>query len=94
MALVARLNDRNNMVRMKLTNIIFVLLVFFPFYVKGKEIVKLVKDKKTNILFYDLNKNGKMDIYENPTLDIESRVEDILSQMTLEEKIGQMLLHQ
>lgn len=32
-----------------------------------------------------------MDIYENPTLDIESRVEDILSQMTLEEKIGQML---
>ena len=91
MALVARLNDRNNMVRVKLTNIIFVLLVFFPFYVKGKEIVKLVKDKKTNILFYDLNKNGKMDIYENPTLDIESRVEDILSQMTLEEKIGQML---
>ncbi len=52
---------------MKLTNIIFVLLVFFPFYAKGKEIVKLVKDKKTNILFYDLNKNGKMDIYENPT---------------------------
>ena len=79
------------MVRMKLTNIIFVLLVFFPFYAKGKETAKLVKDKKTNILFYDLNKNGKMDIYENPTLDIESRVEDILSQMTLEEKVGQML---
>lgn len=76
---------------MKLTNIIFVLLVFFPFYAEGKEIVKLVKDKKTNILFYDLNKNGKMDIYENSTLDIESRVEDILSQMTLEEKVGQML---
>ena len=50
MALVARLNDRNNMVRMKLTNIIFVLLVFFPFYAKGKEIVKLVKDK--NCLLY------------------------------------------
>ena len=79
------------MVRMKLANIIFVLLVFFPFYAKGKETAKLVKDKKTNILFYDLNKNGKMDIYENPTLDIESRVEDILSQMTLEEKVGQML---
>ena len=76
---------------MKLANIIFVLLVFFPFYAKGKETAKLVKDKKTNILFYDLNKNGKMDIYENPTLDIESRVEDILSQMTLEEKVGQML---
>lgn len=76
---------------MKLANIIFVLLFFFPFYAKGKETAKLVKDKKTNILFYDLNKNGKMDIYENPTLDIESRVEDILSQMTLEEKVGQML---
>lgn len=89
--LVAKQNVRNNMDRMKLTNIILVLLVFFPFYVKGEETVKLVKDKKTNIFFYDLNKNGIMDIYENPTLDIELRVEDIISQMTLEEKVGQML---
>lgn len=37
----------------------------------------------------DLNKNGRMDTYENPKADIESRVTDLLSQMTLEEKTCQ-----
>ncbi|MEO2001299.1 MAG: hypothetical protein ABGW75_06700, partial [Pirellulales bacterium] len=37
----------------------------------------------------DLNKNGKVDPYENWRLPIEQRVEDLLSQMTLQEKIGQ-----
>lgn len=34
----------------------------------------------------DLNKNGRMDVYEDPKADIEHRVTDLLSQMTLEEK--------
>lgn len=38
----------------------------------------------------DFNKNGKMDIYENPKADIDERIEDLLSQMTLEEKSCQM----
>lgn len=38
----------------------------------------------------DLNKNGKIDIYEDPTRPINERVEDLLSQMTLEEKAGLM----
>lgn len=38
----------------------------------------------------DFNKNGKMDIYENPLAPIEQRVEDLLCQMTLEEKTCQM----
>ncbi len=38
----------------------------------------------------DLNKNGKMDTYENPKLDIEKRIDDLLSKMTLEEKTCQM----
>ncbi|MCY2954625.1 MAG: hypothetical protein NTU53_22065 [Planctomycetota bacterium] len=38
----------------------------------------------------DLNKNGKVDPYENWRLPIEKRVEDLLSRMTLQEKIGQM----
>jgi len=42
------------------------------------------------VQFRDLNKNGKMDIYEDPRKSIEDRVEDLLSQMTVEEKIGQM----
>lgn len=38
----------------------------------------------------DFNKNGKMDTYENPKADINNRIEDLLSQMTLEEKSCQM----
>jgi beta-glucosidase len=37
----------------------------------------------------DLNKNGRMDVYENPKIDIEKRITDLLSQMTLEEKTCQ-----
>ena len=38
----------------------------------------------------DFNKNGKMDLYENPKAPLEDRVQDLLSQMTLEEKTCQM----
>jgi beta-glucosidase len=37
----------------------------------------------------DLNKNGRMDVYEDSKADINKRVEDLLSQMTLEEKTCQ-----
>lgn len=43
-----------------------------------------------NFPYKDLNKNGKLDIYEDSRQPVESRVEDLLSQMTLEEKAGQM----
>ena len=39
--------------------------------------------------YFDLNKNGRMDVYENPSATIDARVEDLLSQMTLEEKTCQ-----
>ena len=39
----------------------------------------------------DLNKNGKMDPYENPKLPVKERMTNLLSQMTLEEKAGQLL---
>src|SRR2546422_3451768 len=38
----------------------------------------------------DLNKNGRMDPYEDPSAPIESRIDNLLSQMTLEEKTAQM----
>ncbi|MFZ0828936.1 MAG: beta-glucosidase BglX [Verrucomicrobiia bacterium] len=38
----------------------------------------------------DLNKNGKMDVYENPARPVPERVHDLLQQMTLNEKIGQL----
>lgn len=40
--------------------------------------------------WHDFNKNGKMDVYEDPSKPIDERVEDLLSQMTLEEKLGQL----
>src|SRR5437762_6907105 len=47
---------------------------------------------KTNIYhdgWIDLNKNGRMDVYENPRAPIEKRIDDLLSQMNLEEKTCQ-----
>lgn len=38
----------------------------------------------------DFNKNGIMDPYEDPKLEIDKRVEDLLSKMNLEEKTCQM----
>ncbi len=38
----------------------------------------------------DLNKNGRKDVYENPTERPEKRVADLLQRMTLDEKIGQL----
>jgi beta-glucosidase len=43
--------------------------------------------------FRDLNKNGKLDVYEDPRQPIEARVEDLLSQMTLEEKAGMLFIN-
>jgi beta-glucosidase len=43
--------------------------------------------------FRDLNKNGKLDIYEDPRQPVEARVEDLLVQMTLEEKAGLMFIN-
>ena len=39
----------------------------------------------------DFNKNGQKDLYEDSTQPIEKRIEDLLSQMTMEEKTCQMV---
>ncbi len=53
----------------------------------GKEASSLTQD---GITFRDLNKNGVLDVYEDPHRPIDERVEDLLRQMTLEEKAGMM----
>ncbi len=45
------------------------------------------------IRYRDLNKNGQLDIYEDSRQPLEARVEDLLSQMTLEEKAGMMFIN-
>lgn len=53
------------------------------------------KRQKTKAIYHkewiDFNKNGLKDIYEDPTRDIEERISDLLSQMTMEEKTCQMV---
>ena len=55
------------------------------FRVKGK----ITVDGKE---FKDLNGNGELDPYENWQLSDEERVKDLVSQMTLEEKAGLLLI--
>ena len=43
--------------------------------------------------FRDLNKNGKLDVYEDPRQPIDARVNDLLKQMTLEEKAGLLFIN-
>ncbi|WP_158595128.1 glycoside hydrolase family 3 protein [Oceanobacillus piezotolerans] len=44
--------------------------------------------------YRDLNNNGKLDPYENWELPTENRVENLLSQMTLEEKVGLLTINE
>jgi len=57
-----------------------------------KELVRyrIPKNKIYHQGWTDLNKNGKMDIYENPKANIDDRIEDLLKQMNLDEKTCQM----
>jgi beta-glucosidase len=42
--------------------------------------------------FKDLNKNGTLDPYEDWRLPVDQRINDLIAQMTLEEKVGFMLI--
>jgi beta-glucosidase len=46
--------------------------------------------KQDGYTFRDLNKNGRLDPYEDSRLPVDQRVEDLLSQLTLDEKAGLM----
>lgn len=43
--------------------------------------------------FRDLNKNGTLDIYEDSRQDVDARVENLISQMNVEEKAGMLFIH-
>ena len=52
------------------------------------EPVKLTSPE--GVEFRDLNKNGRMDPFEDPRLSVEARVDDLLSRLSLPEKAGLM----
>jgi beta-glucosidase len=43
--------------------------------------------------YRDLNKNGKLDIYEDRRQPVAARVDDLLKQMNLEEKAGELFIN-
>ena len=59
----------------------------------GKQVKKfeIGKNKMYHKGWIDFNKNGKMDVYEDPSADIDARIEDLLSQMNVDEKTCQMV---
>lgn len=59
----------------------------------AKELIRYnpSKNKMYQKGWIDFNKNGRMDVYEDPTATIENRIEDLLSQMTIDEKTCQMV---
>jgi beta-glucosidase len=73
------------------TNAIVTLLlpaIIFSFFLPGPA-QQMTKNRIYHSGWIDLNKNGRMDIYENPKVDVERRISDLLSQMTVEEKTCQ-----
>ncbi len=64
--------------------------ITLPSYLTQKSKVFLEKDGQT---FRDLNENGKLDVYEDTDQSIDARIDDLLSQMNLEEKAGMMFIN-
>ena len=48
--------------------------------------------EESGFSFRDLNKNGELDVYEDSRQEIDKRIENLISQMTIEEKAA-MLFH-
>mgnify|MGYP000510097403 CR=1 FL=1 len=51
-------------------------------------LITLISCSTQNTTYNDLNQNGKMDQYENPDLTIDERVQSIIDQLVIEEKIN------
>ena len=70
------------------------LLFFGGASVYAQKIPSVYKPVKKEIYhkgWIDFNKNGVKDVYEDPSAPVDSRIEDLLSHMTMEEKTCQMV---
>ena len=47
----------------------------------------------TGKTYRDLNKNGRLDVYEDASQPLEARISDLISQMNIEEKAGMMFIN-
>lgn len=76
----------------------FVALIAFKKAVQKPLPIQVIKQsslvKNSNGLKYrDLNKNGRLDIYEDERQPIPARIKNLLGQMTIEEKAGMMFIN-
>lgn len=70
------------------------LLAFGGTFVSAQKIPSVYKPVKKEIYhkgWIDFNKNGVKDVYEDSSAPLDSRIEDLLNQMTMEEKTCQMV---
>lgn len=65
-------------------------LLAFSCRVDAREPYEVRDDLHFSIHARATNKDGSTPIYKDPTAAIESRVEDLFSRMTLEEKVAQL----
>jgi beta-glucosidase len=74
------------------TSFLTIAAIIFNFFASPLAAQEPSRPATKNIYFdgwIDFNKNGKKDVYEDSRAAIEARVENLLSQMTLEEKTNQ-----
>lgn len=77
--------------------LILLATIWFSFHPSGTDVTGNIskKDKDGDSIYHDgwndLNKNGKMDPYENPDLSIKKRIDDLIGRMNLNEKTAQMV---
>jgi beta-glucosidase len=76
---------------------LLLLYIWVRSYLESQENLSLLGPEAPAIrvdgaAYRDLNKNGKLDVYEDSRADITARIDDLLAQMTLEEKAGSMFI--
>ncbi len=79
-----------NIITKKITVLALCAAVCFPAAARNTQEVFPHKKEIYKKGWIDFNKNGKKDIYEDPAQAIDKRVEDLLSQMNLNEKSCQL----
>lgn len=68
--------------------VLSILLIAFTIVINAQAFKPIKSMYKKG--WIDFNKNGKKDIYEDPTQSLDKRLDDIIAQMNLEEKTAQM----
>src|SRR5687768_4387042 len=65
----------------------------------GRDLSEILKQQsglfqtEDSFAYRDLNKNGRLDLYEDSRQPVNARIEDLMGQMTLEEKAGLLFIN-